>query len=343
MASKKTIKLLIGSISLIGIFFLIFCIYCSQTHQYIYKSVAQSDATCISDGSVTYACFFGDQYTEIIPALGHTYDTITLEPTCTTEGSTIYTCSVCSDSYEENMTALGHSYESMIVEPTCTSEGITTYTCSVCGDSYEENTPALDHTYESTIVEATCTTEGGTTYTCSVCGDSYQEDIIPALGHTYGDWIVTAEATAQQNGSQQHTCSICGYVETQELKLDTDAIARSIASQIATAAKADSELQTIKNAAQMVSAYYKSGTHKESGQYYNTAYGVFVVGESSCAGTTRALGMVLECLGYSWTHINENQWAHQWCELVVDGNTIYADGQVGWVGNVPHPYYSMIN
>ena len=65
------------------------------------------------------------------------------------------------------------------------------------------------------------------------------------------------------------------------------------------------------------------------GKDYKTPFGVFVKGEYSCAGATRALGLVLTCMGYEWKHINENQYSHQWIELNMDGKSGWADGQMG--------------
>ena len=80
------------------------------------------------------------------------------------------------------------------------------------------------------------------------------------------------------------------------------------------------------------------GDVETAGSDYYTAYGVFIKGESSCAGCTRALGMVLEEMGYSWKHVNENQWTHQWVELTMDGQVGYADGQVGLAGYGTYPF-----
>ena len=113
--------------------------------------------------------------------------------------------------------------------------------------------------------------------------------------------------------------------------------ARVIAKQIASSITGNTDLEKVSKAAQIVSEYYQKGVHKESGVDYRTAYGVFIKGESSCAGTTRALGMVLEEMGYSWTHANENQWNHQWVILYMDGQIGYADGQIGLVGYGKHP------
>ena len=88
-----------------------------------------------------------------------------------------------------------------------------------------------------------------------------------------------------------------------------------------------------------------------AGKDYCTAYGVFIKGEYSCAGSTRALGLVLTCMGYQWKHINENQYSHQWCELNIDGRVVVADGQTGQVGYktgdsveyVNHPFVSFVD
>ncbi len=118
---------------------------------------------------------------------------------------------------------------------------------------------------------------------------------------------------------------------------EKEAEARVIAKEIAKSITGSTDLEKVTKAAERVSEYYQKGVHKESGVDYRTAYGVFIKGESSCAGTTRALGMVLEEMGYSWTHANENQWTHQWVILTMDGRVGYADGQVGIAGYGVHP------
>lgn len=122
---------------------------------------------------------------------------------------------------------------------------------------------------------------------------------------------------------------------------EKDRQARAVAKKIAKSILAKgytTDIDKVTEAAQIVSSYYNKGVHKESGPDYYTAYGVFIKGESSCAGTTRALGMVLEYMGYKkWTHANKNQWTHQWVIIKMDGKTGYADGQVGWAGYGKHP------
>lgn len=49
-----------------------------------------------------------------------------------------------------------HSWEKTSeTAPTCTADGTTTYTCSVCGDTYTETTPATGHSYNSVVTAPT--------------------------------------------------------------------------------------------------------------------------------------------------------------------------------------------
>ncbi len=109
------------------------------------------------------------------------------------------------------------------------------------------------------------------------------------------------------------------------------AVAQEIANSIPKY-ETSSDSARVAAAAWKVSQYCNKGTYTTEGSDYYTAYGVFISGEYSCAGATRALGMVLECMGYEWEHVNENQWTHQWCKLEMDGRIGWADGQMGGAG-----------
>ena len=121
---------------------------------------------------------------------------------------------------------------------------------------------------------------------------------------------------------------------------ELNAQARVIAQQIANEVLADKSLTTdlakVQKAAQKVAGYASRCRYTMEGDYYASAYGVFIKGEYSCAGTARALGMVLECMGYSWKHVNEDGYTHQWVELTMDGQHGWADafptlgGQAGY-------------
>lgn len=123
-----------------------------------------------------------------LPALGHDYKTVVVDPTCTEDGYTTYTCSVCNDSYVSDHTdALGHSYTLEITTPaTHTATGVMTYTCP-CGDTYTETIEKLaEHNHQAVITSPTCTEQGYTTYTCE-CSDSYVADYVDATGHADND------------------------------------------------------------------------------------------------------------------------------------------------------------
>lgn len=142
----------------------------------------------------------------------------------------------------------------------------------------------------------------------------------------------SSSTTSNQNSSTTNSGS------TELSKSEKNAQARVIARQIAASSTGSTDLERVTKAASAVSGYYRRGEHKESGPDYNTPYGVFIKGESSCAGCTRALGMVLEEMGYSWKHVNENQWTHQWVVITMDGEVGWADGQIGMAGYGTHPY-----
>ena len=170
------------------------------------------DATCTEDGSVTYTCQCGDTYTEVIKATGHNYTSKVTAPTCTEAGFTTYTCR-CGDTYvADKVAALGHDYASVVTKPTCTTEGYTTYTCA-CGHAYTaDKVAATGHSYKTVTVDATCTENGSITYTCA-CGDTYTE-VIEALGHTYKAKVT--KPTCTEAGFTTYTCA-CGdsYVTDQ--------------------------------------------------------------------------------------------------------------------------------
>ena len=113
--------------------------------------------------------------------------------------------------------------------------------------------------------------------------------------------------------------------------LQAQVVAQQIAQEINANYTGRSDLDKVSAAAEMVAEYCRQGTESDS-QDSATAYGVFIKGEYSSAGATRALGMVLDYLGYSWTHINADTPNHQWCELTMDGQSGWADGQSGTAG-----------
>ena len=114
-------------------------------------------ATCEGEGVRTYtatATFggktFTDSKTEVIPAKGHTPETVPGKAaTCTGSGLTDgEKCSVCGETLQEQETisALGHDFGEWTVtrEPTHSAEGEEQRICSRCGEKETQAIPALE-------------------------------------------------------------------------------------------------------------------------------------------------------------------------------------------------------
>ena len=76
-------------------------------------------------------------YTELT-ALNHDLEQHAAQaPTCTEKGWDAYdTCSRCDHTTYAELPALNHDYQAVTVEPTCETDGYTVFTCSRCKDSY---------------------------------------------------------------------------------------------------------------------------------------------------------------------------------------------------------------
>jgi len=189
-----------------------------------YESEVTKPATCTETGIETFTCKAGDHtYTKTLSALGHDLINIPIkEPTCTETGVTAYKdCSRCD--YTEGYEIIpekGHSYEKAITDaPTCTETGSATYTCSVCGDSYTAVEPALGHdlVYD-TVESATCTTPGEAAGShCTRCDFETGHTEIPALGHDWGEGVVTEEPTCIKTGVRSFECSRCDETKTEDI------------------------------------------------------------------------------------------------------------------------------
>ncbi len=109
-----------------------------------------------------------------------------------------------------------HNYVAVVTEPTCTTDGYTTYTCSICGKSYIDSIiPALGHDLiiDTEAQKPTCT-EGGTTEGkhCMRCDYKVEAETIPALNH---DIVIDVEAkdpTCTESGTTEGKhCTRCDY------------------------------------------------------------------------------------------------------------------------------------
>ena len=85
-----------------------------------------------------------------LPALNHALEQHAAKaPTCTEKGWNAYeTCSRCDYTTYAELPALNHDYQAVTVEPTCETDGYTVFTCSRCNDSYTADpTDKLGHQF----------------------------------------------------------------------------------------------------------------------------------------------------------------------------------------------------
>ena len=152
-------------------------------------------------------------------------------PTCTEIGWNAYdTCSRCNYTTYAELSALNHDYQAVTVEPTCETDGYTVFTCSRCKDSYTADpTDKLGHQFgawspnETGSQSADClrqgcahtgstdcrkftfrTAEGETLTFCPVCGQAENaaqlEKIDAATAWPLSGSLSAEDVTARTNG-----------------------------------------------------------------------------------------------------------------------------------------------
>ena len=167
-----------------------------------------------------------------LPALNHDLEQHAAKaPTCTEKGWKAYeTCSRCDHTTYTELPALNHDYQAVTVEPTCETDGYTVFTCSRCKDSYTADpTDKLGHQFGAWSPNGTgsqsadclrqgcahtgstdCrkftfrTAEGETLTFCPVCGqaeNAAQLEMIEAATAWANSGSLSAEdVTARTNG-----------------------------------------------------------------------------------------------------------------------------------------------
>ena len=110
-----------------------------------------------------------------------------------------------------------HDHETEVTAPTCTTQGYTTYTCE-CGDSYIDNYVEPCHKPKTITIPAKCTVAGMSYNVCKVCGETVgTSTVIPATGHTAGDWETVLEPTYEADGKMVKKCTVCGEIVEEEV------------------------------------------------------------------------------------------------------------------------------
>ena len=174
-------------------------------------------AGCTSLGTITFTgdapqigrrAFFRVNTTAYYPECNDTWTALVSKNTCADGTFTWVPYDPCGGA---------HSYASVITEPTCTEQGYTTHTCTICGRSYADAyVPALGHDMGvwETVTEATCTTDGSACRVCIRC--TYSEtQAIAATGHSFGNWFVNRSATCTEEGENRRNCQNCSHYETE--------------------------------------------------------------------------------------------------------------------------------
>ena len=128
-----------------------------------------------------------------LPALNHDYQAVTVEPTCETDGYTIFTCSRCKDSYTADPTdKLGHQFGAWSPNGT----GSQSADCLRQGCAHTGSTDCRKFTFR--------TAEGETLTFCPVCGQTENaaqlEKIDAATAWAASGSLSAEDVTARTNG-----------------------------------------------------------------------------------------------------------------------------------------------
>ena len=187
------------------------CTVCGERLDCEYTE-AVIDPTCTSAGYTVHTCTnCGNSYIDAIVEGGHKWSTTVIPPTHTEPGYTLYECSVCKESYKTDYTApAGHVFdEGTVTKPaTCTEDGEMTYACS-CGATHTAPIPKTDHELADTVTAPTCTELGFTTHACKHCDYTYTDTPVAALGHKWDSGKVAAAPTLTETGTLLQTCTVC--------------------------------------------------------------------------------------------------------------------------------------
>lgn len=177
------------------------CQRCGQTHEHKWDTEVISEASCTTDGVTRHTCSIcGDTYDDIVKG-GHKW---TYKKTGT--NTSVCLCTVCGKTKEHNFSIFSDK-ESEKKDPTCTKAGMVVATCADCGRRrwvYDETRPALGHDWKDNgDGTATCQREG--------CGKSHT--------HTLDEGEVTKKPSCEEKGVKTYRCTEtnCNYTKTEDI------------------------------------------------------------------------------------------------------------------------------
>lgn len=177
------------------------CQRCGQTHEHKWNTEVISEASCTTDGVTRHTCSIcGDTYDDVVKG-GHKW---TYKKTGT--NTSVCLCTVCGKTKEHNFSIFSDK-ESEKKDPTCTKAGMVVATCADCGRRrwvYDETRPALGHDWKD---------NGDGTATCQRerCGKSHT--------HTLDEGEVTKKPSCEEKGVKTYHCTEanCNYTKTEDI------------------------------------------------------------------------------------------------------------------------------
>ena len=175
------------------------------------------------------------------------FESITTQPTCTTDGTKVYTATVTetnspdgqlhTDTKSVSIEKLGHNMTAHpAVEATCTTSGNSAYwSCDRCNKFFSDAEGANEIAENSCVIaklghnmtahaakDATCTEDGNSAYwSCDRCNKFFSDEageheiaenswVIPAKGHTTVKTAAVAATCETAGNSEYWSCMVCG-------------------------------------------------------------------------------------------------------------------------------------
>lgn len=169
---------------------------------------------------------------EVITA-AHSYVKTEVPATCEVKAHDHYECS-CGAAYDDNFTGelAAHNWAptgNTRGDATCVTAGEVEYACSVCGATEWRSGAYGPHTLTAHAeVPADCLNAGTEAYwTCDVCNKMFSDaegtteitevQVIPALNHSFTNYVNNNDATCQKNATETAKCDRCDATDTREI------------------------------------------------------------------------------------------------------------------------------
>ena len=156
----------------------------AHTHEYteiIIPSTCVTRGTVIC--TCTYEGCTETYEKERLPLSGHNMCEwyVTKEATCEEEGEELSSCVKCDVTESRVISKLEHTYKKEVIAPTCTEEGYTVNTCTICGEiSTSDTKEKIPHSFGEwkTLEVATKDKNGIEERACTDCGETEKRDIV---------------------------------------------------------------------------------------------------------------------------------------------------------------------